>query len=88
MSTRQQYQHWNAEATEIQMNPGGPDQKKTKHQAPTNLMEVFLGRSYRLVCGMQLKRAANSEAAKLLTVIELTTKHAVCRITGSFIEWL
>ena len=36
MSIQQQYQHWNAGATEAQqLNPGGPDQRQSIKPQPT-----------------------------------------------------
>ena len=77
MITQQQDQHCNAGATEIhQLNPGGPDQRQII-KPQSSLLKVFRPEpSLSLKTGVQLKRAA-----KLLTVIGLTTKHAVCRIT-------
>ena len=72
-------QLWHARATEVQqLNPGGPD--KDRSSGPSQLNWKFYAgaiiKSATRLTGLQLKRST-----KLLTVIGLTTKHAVCRIT-------
>ena len=72
-------QLWNAGATEVQqLNPGGPT--KDRSSGPSQMNWKFYARaiikSEARPTGVLLKRSA-----KLLTVIGLTTKHAVCRIT-------
>ena len=74
-------QLWNAGATKVQqLNAGGP---KDRSSGPSQLnWKLYAGtiiKSEALPTDVQLKRSA-----KLLTVIGLTTKHAVCRITFMF----
>ena len=72
-----------------QLNPGGQDRASSPSQLNWKLYVGAIIMSKARPAGVQLKRPA-----KLLTVIWLTTEHAVCRITFMLIpnffynEWL
>ena len=78
MRTQQQDPYWNARDTDIQqLNPNGPDQRQSI-EPQTIVLNMF-----RQEPSFRLKHdpPACNYRGKLLTVIGLTTKHALCRIS-------
>ena len=77
MRTQQQDPYLNAGATDIQQIPNGPDQKQSIEPQPVVLNMFRPGPSFRL----RHDPPACNLRGKLLTMIGLTTKHALCRIS-------